>query len=54
MIEVIKHGKYVTGLECSYCGCMFTYNRNGDDTELDDESNEFLYCPECHKKIIVR
>lgn len=53
MIKIIEKGTVPPSrkMHCQNCGCKFSYQR--EDIEHDMLSQNFIYCPQCGKKIIV-
>jgi len=51
MIEVKRHGKYVSEATCLMCNCIITYHV--DDVKIDEEGYPYVICPECYARIYV-
>lgn len=53
MIKIIENGTVPPSrkMQCQNCGCIFSYQR--EDMEHGVSIQNFIYCPQCGKKIIV-
>lgn len=56
MIEIIKLGTKKI-IVCNQCGCKFSYE--AEDVQREDTDNykafkEFVQCPQCNEKVILK
>lgn len=60
-MEVIRHGNKMRVITCTKCNCQFIFSKKEIIKTIDEVpfstqyyTEEFVYCPECNEKLIIR